>query len=622
MTQTDLTLPKWNAAVTQPSSAVKAAAAESLGKLPLLSMISGVALLLIAFATNAARNNMWIAEWLFWAAILVLFVPTLSRLLSYNVARHERIGLVLMVAFSFYILKLLHSPVQFTFFDEFLHWRTAIDIQRTQHLFAENSVLPVSALFPGLEIVTTAFANLSGLSVFDAGLIVIGIGRLLFMLALLLFFERVSKSIRFASLAAMLYMANSNFVFFDAQFAYESLALPMAMFILLAVVARQQNSDRWIQLPLGLIVVGIAALAITHHLTMYALTGLLWLWVAWAFFRHHDRWQVLQLVIVALIALVASVVWAQVAGNAPIGYLTPVLQGGVSDLIGIIKNELASRELFQSATGYSAPLWERLVGFGAVAFICLGLPFGLYQVWKRCRHNALALALACLVVLYPVSLVFRLTARGWEISSRTSEFLFISLSFVLAAAGLWFMMSDRFDERRKLLVAAWATVIFAGGIIAGWPPWARLPGQFLVSADTRSVSPQGIAAAKWTKQHLGTDNRIGTDRMNRVLTLTYGEQRPVTTLEDGVDIGPVMYSKTITSAERNILTNLNVRYLLVDLRLSTALPSVGVYFENDNPKTPISADSLRKFDGMADVNRIFDSGDIAIYDVSKLHVAR
>jgi hypothetical protein len=66
-----------------------------------------------------------------------------------------------------------------------------------------------------------------------------------------------------------------------------------------------------------------------------------------------------------------------------------------------------------------------------------------------------------------------------------------------------------------------------------------------------------------------------------------------------------------------------VRYLVVDRRLSTALPSAGVYIERgevpgDRYTTPIDPAVLAKFDTLVDVSRLFDSGDIVIYDLGAL----
>jgi hypothetical protein len=61
----------------------------------------------------------------------------------------------------------------------------------------------------------------------------------------------------------------------------------------------------------------------------------------------------------------------------------------------------------------------------------------------------------------------------------------------------------------------------------------------------------------------------------------------------------------------------------VDKRLSTALPAAGFYFgfgdpHDHNYTSPPGLSALLKFDDLADVNRVFDSGNILIYDVGTL----
>ena len=67
------------------------------------------------------------------------------------------------------------------------------------------------------------------------------------------------------------------------------------------------------------------------------------------------------------------------------------------------------------------------------------------------------------------------------------------------------------------------------------------------------------------------------------------------------------------------LADAGVQYLLVDLRLSTQLPAGGSYFPDDPQQgrhtAPIPRRSLTKFDGVPGIDRVYDSGDIVIYDV-------
>ncbi|MGO8126703.1 hypothetical protein ACC728_37930, partial [Rhizobium ruizarguesonis] len=86
--------------------------------------------------------------------------------------------------------------------------------------------LPVSPLYPGQELITSELVNLSGLSVFAAGLIVLATARMMLMLALFLLFEKITDSARIASIACLIYIGSSTFLLFDVHYSYESMAIP------------------------------------------------------------------------------------------------------------------------------------------------------------------------------------------------------------------------------------------------------------------------------------------------------------------------------------------------------------------------------------------------------------
>lgn len=602
-----------------------AADAATWGALPALSMVGAFGVLAVACAYTAARAGMAWAPPLFWAGVLVLVVPLALRLGSATAARRERIGLVAVLGLGMYLVKVLHSPVAFTTHDELLHWRTASDITRSGHLYLPNSLLPVSPLYPGLENVAAALVGLGGLTIFQAGVAVVGAARLVLVLALYLFYEEIGRSARLAGLATLLYMANPHLVFFDAQFAYESLALPLAVACLL-VTARRARARHGGRLGLTLVaLLALGAVVVTHHVTTYVLVAFLLLWGAAALARRASARERRVLGELALLALVASLAWLIYVASLTASYLAPNLSGGVNELVRIITGEATGRQLFRASAGQVNPLWERLTGVAAVALILLGLPFGLWRIWRwrRCVETVV-LALAVGALAYPASLAFRFTQVGAELSGRTSPFLFVAIAFVLATA-----LADRRFERGyawggAALFAGAVAVLFVGGMILGRGPSAlALPGPYAVAADARSIEPQSVAAAEWARLALGPDNRVAADRTNRLLLGSYGEQRAVTGLEEGRSVSAVFFARTIGPDERALLRAAGVRYLVVDHRLSRGLPQFGIYFEPGEPNefqhtAPISPAALAKFDGLPGVHRLFDSGDIVIYDVEVL----
>jgi len=619
------------------------------GWFPAIALLDAFALMVIATAYTMGRNN---NEWgitLFWVSLLIIFVPIAYRLLSSSIARRERVGLVVVLGLALYLVKILHSPLDFTFYDEFLHWNTTNHIFQTGRLFTDNTISPVSSLYPGLEIITSAFANMSGLSIVDSGIVILGLGRLALMLGLYLFYERISSSPQIGGIAALLYAANSNFIFFDSQFSYESLSLPIALTFLFWVAYANRRPVRNFVQHVLLMLPLIAAMTITHHLTSYVIVAILVVWAVVAFFKNRKSGDWLHLGVIALLTFAIVFGWSKYVGNTTNEYLEPVIRNGVNEFSGLIMDENQGRELFKGSNGQVSPVWERVVGIGAVVLILLTLPFGLFEIvrspfqqsflgkrinrlrygllqsWQRYRNNALAFTLAIMVLLYPVLQGFRLTSSGWEIANRSSEFLFWAIAFVLT---IGFLSLKGFPFIRpfwKFAFVVWASIIFLGGSISGWPPWARLPGTYLVSADTRSIEPEGISAAKWAGDYLSPNSRISTDRINTLLLAVYGNLRPVTHLADDTYLSSVFFAPAIGNNERELMSRVNLKYILVDKRLSTNLPLVGVYFEggepNDNTYTePIPLASLEKFEHTPNVDEVFNDGNISIYDVSRLHV--
>ena len=157
--------------------------------------------------------------------------------------------------------------------------------------------------------------------------------------------------------------------------------------------------------------------------------------------------------------------------------------------------------------------------------ILLGLPFGLFQIWRRHRTNTLFLALAGAALAYPASLVFRLTSGGAEGSQRASEFVFVGVAIVLALGITTFWLSRTPHWIHSVIIMSVVGVILVGQMIVGnGQIWSRMPGPYLVVADNRSIEPEGIAAAKWTGTNLGPGQRIATDRINMLLMTTYGNE--------------------------------------------------------------------------------------------------
>jgi len=586
-------------------------------------LVPALALLVVASADAGARLGATWADTIFWAGLLVLAAPIALWLAMPDVRRPHALGLVTALGLGLYLIKVLHSPLNFTLYDEFLHWRTASDMLATGRLYSENPLLSISPLYPGLELATHALVTLGGLSIFQAGLVVIGAARLMLSLAVYLFLEQVSGSVRVAGLASLFYTAHPQFLFFNAQYAYQSLALSLALLTLWLLLRRQQAVGAEGRLLLVLAAASIVAVVVTHHITAYVLTGCLILWTTLAALRkgwrtaatRDVRWM-------ALLAVVANLVWLVAVSSRTLDYLGPPLVDAVHKVLQVAFSEGGFRPPFQSDAGTRPPLLEQVVGLGSAVLIVLGLPFGLWHVWRRYADNLWAVLLAGAALAYPLSLPLRLIG-SWEVGARASAFLFIGVGLLLALALERMTRPGRLRALRISVVVGYFGVVFAGGVISGVAPISRLPGPYLVGTTPRSVDSQGMAAAEWAYRQLGPGNRLVADHINTALMGSYGQQRVVTYQSDNVPAAPLFLAAGIGAYQRDLIRQGRIHYAVVDYRLTQALPIEGHYYEKweklDYPYSePIERDVLAKFDRIPRVSRIFDAGDIVIYDIGAL----
>ena len=625
--------------------------APSLGALPILALVAAVGLVVIALGNNAARDGASGAATLFWAGLTLIYGPIAYRLLSASASRGERIGLVVLMGVALFLVRVLYSPILYPPFDELATWRQTHDLLETGRPFTDNPIAAGFPGFPGLETATAAIVQLAGLSIFHAGAVVIGVARAVLMLALFLIIERVSRSARAAGIGVAVYACNPSFLYFDSQFAHESLALMLGGAMLLAVVswAEPRRLDARASLGfVGAIVLLAWVVTITHHMTSYLLAAFFVVWALPAV-RVSRRPSAIASsgprpdgpivkrssppgllsrgpVFPAVLLCSTTAVWfVFVGGDDTIEELGGVFSGAIDSVVRLIIGGSGPKTLFQGSSEHN-PTLARAFAFASVIPLLALIPFALRRAWRV--RDPLWHALAAVALLYPVTLGLRLTLSGTETSQRASEFVFVGLAFYAAVLIVEMPLPKRQMRRlRDLSLAGLATVMFCGAFIVAELPTTRQPGPFLVGADARSVSPHGLAAAEFADRHLLSSARILADRPNGTLLGSYGDLDPVLGQIDGIPVARVLFHERFDRVDRRVIRDDEIVYVVIDQRLSRELPSLGFYLEPDEPGAfrrtePIDPAALDKFRLATGVNRIYTNGPIAIYATSRLSSSR
>jgi hypothetical protein len=580
----------------------------------------------------------------FWCGLILVFLPTALRATMRRTPRAERIAVILLLAAAFYLIKIENSPYVFTYNDEYIHLVNTQHILDSGHIFQYNPLLPTAAYYPGLAAVTASLVRLTGLSIFVSGLVVIGVMRIIISACLYLTMERTTGSWRAAAVGSIIYVANPMFLFWSAQFAYEDLGLPLAAFTVWWLYTTRKNENRAVHI---VTVLAICALTVTHHISAFALTGILAMWFLAELIARKPRELRRYVGTFTLLAGSMSTLWFFFVAHPAAGYLIgenikPTLQETIKLMGGH-----AGRHLYSG--GAASPTWYVLMSFAAITVIMLALPPALYRAWSMFtppskgsvlyQHAPLAVA-AIIAISFPLTLIPRLTSVGSSLSARTSEYVFIGLGCTLgllaaeparsrlnASNRLYRVLGKLFRPidfvlagwRGTLVLTAMVIVIFFGEIGVGSSYLELLPPSSNPPGFPSIVQPDVISASVWARDHLGIHQPFATDFVDSLALATYGNEYT----EPDDDIFAIFFGDSLAGLPALVIKESGTRYILVDWRMTYGLPSNpgDFYFSQWEPQAgdytkPFKGNYLKKFATYTCSNMVYHSGPIQIFDVS------
>ncbi|MEV4344628.1 hypothetical protein AB0J83_09150 [Actinoplanes sp. NPDC049596] len=604
-----------------------------------LTLAGAAGAALLVAANRAAEWDRGSRFGLFWLGMLVFTLPAVAWAVRRATGARLRIAVLAGYAGFTFLPKLLRNPFGPLYHDEFAHWRQSKEILLDGRLFEQNPIVKVVGDFPGLHSTVASVSALTGISIWHAALLVLAAAHVLVVLGVMVLAEEIWQDGRIAAVSAIVYSLNSSFLFFDTQFGYESLAIALMVWTLVALHRAMRGPARRSRAGWAAVTVMLSAATIaTHHLTALALIAVMIIICLVVTVRAVRRGTPVAVPMTAWALTFAAaalvVAWLALVAPRTAGYLDPYLARALDQIAGMAGDGGGGgRTLFRASI---TPWWERVAAFGAQGLAAVAMAFAALRLRRGTDSEPVARsgALAMLVLgsfYFPAALLI-LTPSGAEGARRSWAFSYLGIALVVAP--LIVALLDRASTKAArgtvagLLLGACA-IALVGNTTAGMNPSYRFPGPPAFGSDTRSSIPEVRAASAWLRSTQGRELRIVADRYSGLIFGSYGGQNPVT----GSVSFPTyeLYLKQPGQAPpaRLIeqLSSWRFGYLIVDKRMAREVPEIQIYFETNEPiahdgRPAFTLGQLTKFDRTPWTIKIYDSGNVAIYRFDFAQVQR
>jgi len=607
---------------------------------------AGAVLIVLAFHHAASRIEPDHTQFvLFWAGFLGGMLPLVVLACSSRIDGVVRTAALAGIGLLGNIrgLRLPAGPMAN---DEFAHMRQVLETFLHGDIGHASKLLPVTEYFPGMHQVIAAFARLTGAPLWPAALAVVALAHVLSVLAVYQLLRAVGASPKGGAVGAVVYSFNPSWATFDTSVSYESLALPLLLWCLAAVISASREAPKQPSLRyIAVVALAAAALPMIHHLSTIILCLILTLLIL-AGVVHLVRRLVakdrgaprehLWPLLVALAFLLASITyWWSKIRQTLIDYLSPALTRGWAQLSQL--GDLASASVSGARTPFSSsqnPIYETVCGLLFPPVVLAMFLTSLVVLWVNRRHlGSAAWGFAALGAMYFLSLPMVLTRGGAEGAHRSWGFSFIGIAVVCGLA--WtFGLSSVVEQFGRLgrgiarfqrpgvrigVISFVLIVMYLGGAATGTNVSSRFPGGTFVGDDTRSVSREGAAVAEWMAARVPVDTAVIADRWVGQQVGWVGRMAPLSPSASFPLWDFYMSAEPVRPEVVKQVLDAKVRYFVVDARMSTTHPRMGFWFTGDEP----GANSNRlypqvaidRFECLPWLHASYAAGPLTVYEV-------
>lgn len=570
----------------------------------------------------------------FWAGMLLGLFPVAARMTAARTPRGGRIAALLLFGVITSMPKFLRNPAGPLYHDEYAHWREAVDVSTSGQLFQPNATIPIVEYFPGTSALTVAAQSFSGWSLWSAGLLVLLVMHVLGLYAIYLIGETLLSSGRAGAVAALVYGINPSAMYFDTQYAYESVAVNFFLWVLaLTVLASSAASPRTRRAYTVAAIMAAAGCVVTHHLTTIFLITVLAVVVATALpykrFTRSDkpnsgsRLSMGPWICTLTATVVIAVAWVAVCARPTLDYLSPYLGTSVRQLKAMSEHGGdGGRELLAA---HVAPEWERVLTVAAPAALLASFLVAAALVRrKRITLPPPAWGLMAFGCAYFLSLPFILAPSGAEGARRSWGFTYVGVALVVALVVVHWPDRGRWARRSlppALAIGMFVTLLI-GNVGGGLNDPYRFPGPFRWGTDTNSYSAEARTVAEELGATVGRA-RVVADAYTALQLAAYGGL-VVAAPSEGFPAWDLTQRDADPSPElARMIVSSRYDYLVVDIRMAEQSPFNGHNFGQGDPllgrATPMA--NLERLDHVTWAWRVMSTEHLRVYRLDLTAIA-
>jgi hypothetical protein len=605
---------------------------ESRWTLALLVVFAAAAAGIYAAYRTARRTNNYDYAIVFWVSLLVAIVFVLGMIFRRDTTRTQHVLALLGLGLLMYFPKYLMSENGPIYFDEYGHYRHALDISASGHAIVANSYIPTIKYYPGLEVATAGLHKISGLSIWHSGQLITLVAHCAMLAIVYTMALTIGLPPRFCAVATVVYATNPSYMYFDTQFAYESLGIAFAFGAMLACLKiRRGSTVRACVAWCGAAVVSIAACVVTHHVSSAVMCICLLTIVVFVPILSADA-RVRQVAVIASVGsaafgTAAVVLWSTLVDPHVVGYIWPHIDSAMAQLLQRLHlSATASGTAIagspgishQPFAGSSVSAYERAAAYlgpvAVAAFVVSAYILGFRR--RRTGNFGLAAPFLLLAAVYVVSLPLALTSSGGEPVHRSWAFTYVGVAIVVGIAASSFPQRSKAPglyRYRQLAVGALVMaicVIEVGNVASGSNLSYRFPGPTVFESDTHSGTAQLRSMLAWVNRNL-PGGGVVSDRSTSEYLEAYTKLLPPGPADAGVF--SIYYEGSTPSAVlRNELRTRGFEYFVLDRRFETQTP-IGHPFPGYTPLDPAATRSLINLASTGFATSIFDADGYIIF---------